>query len=239
MKAIIKLIPVLAGMLFILSGHPLHAERPTYDELIEAFYKKKAEAFERAKAEGKYVFLMAGRTTCSNCRGTLESIHTQAVQSILNDSYVIWYFDWETVKNGKTDTEGKNYVDTALDMGITVLPALYIIKPETDTEPETLCKFAWGKHSEAKLTTFLDIENQPVANESITLSPNKLYISENTLFISNNNANETITIYTISGQVVNSFHKKNTDETLSVKTFPKGVLIIKSSAGWSSKFLNK
>lgn len=236
MKRIIGLISVISGFLFWVSCNALHADELSYDALIASFHKSKTEAFEKAKAEGKYVFLMGGRSTCGNCRATVEAIHTGEVDQLIKESYVIWYIDWDAVKNSTNpNTEGKYYVDKALEEKIGSLPALFIIEPETENPID----FKWGKHEKAALSTFLDIEDRPVANEAIELSPNKTSIVDNTLFVSNNNANETITIYTLTGQFVSSFLKKETEQTFRTTGFPKGVLILSSSAGWSTKLMNK
>lgn len=245
MKTIKGLIPVIAGLLLLLSSCLLHAEGlpvedPSYKELIEPLLKSKIKAFEKAKAERKYVFLFAGNDGCGNCKEVAQLISKGETSLLLKESYVSWYIDWHSVKNNPDpNTEGKNYVDEARAQGIKYLPALFIIKPETETEPETIIKFEWGKHPEEKMIAFFDIENRPVSNETITFDSNKTYISENTLFISNNLLNETITVYTTSGQVVASFKKQNTDEMVNTTNFPKGILIIKSSSGWSSKLLNR
>lgn len=218
------------------SGNALYADELSYEALIASFHHSKNEAFEKAKAEGRYIFLIGGRSTCPNCRATVEAAHSGEVNQLIQESYVVWYIDWDTVKNSNNpNVEGKNYVDKALEEGIKSLPALFIIEPET----ETVLYLKWGKHDKANLSSFLNVQNRPVANEITVLSPNKIYIAQNTLFISNNNLDERITIYTLTGQMVSSFLKKETDQTIDATAFPKGVLILTSSAGWSSKLVNK
>lgn len=240
MKTIKGLFLAIAGLL-LLSSNMLHAEEPpveepSYDELIEPFYKSKSEAFEKAKAEGKYVFLMAGRNTCSSCYRTAAAILTEEVQAIIKESYIVWYIDWDYTKRNHF-AEGRIYYEAIVGRNEGKnLPATCIIDPEI---PEEVLHFDFQQNTIALLISFLSIENRPVANETIALHSNKAYISENTLFISNENSNETITVYTMTGQVVSSFQKRETEKTVDTKAFPKGVLIIKSSAGWSAKLISK
>jgi|GEM_PF-6767869 Highly conserved protein containing a thioredoxin domain len=234
MKKSKGLIAAIAGLLF-LSTNFLHAQESSYDELIEPFYQSKTEAFDKAKAEGKYIFLFAGRTTCSSCEASLKAIQSEEIQAIIEESYVLWYIDWDYTKRERY-SEGRFYYEAvANNLPPGNLPATYIIDPEN---PEEILSFNLQRNSIALLTDFLDIEDRPVANETIALPDNKVYISGNTLSISNNNANETIAVYTLTGQQVSSFQKNQAEGTWNAASFPKGVLIIKSSAGWSSKLMN-
>lgn len=241
MKTTIYSFTVLTAIFLLLSSSVLHAEippieEPTYDELLNDFHKSKADAFEQAKTEGKYVFLFAGRPTCASCKSALKAIQTVEVQSIIEDSYIPWYIDWDYTKTNQL-AEGRYYYEAVLDSIVgKILPITYIIDPE---HPEEIIAFDCARNKPALLLEFLDIADRPVSNETITVQANKTYITNNTLFISTNNSNETITVYSITGQIVASFQKKNTEETLNTKSFPKGVLIIKSSAGWTNKLINE
>ncbi|MDD4515284.1 T9SS type A sorting domain-containing protein [Massilibacteroides sp.] len=236
MLQIKRLILFLFGFLFILSSQILHAEDKSYQDLIKLFNTSKTEVFKQAEAEGKYIFLFAGRIGCKKCIETLESINAESNKSILEKEYVLWYIDWDKVSNTTNLTiEGKNYVEEAKRKGIEDLPALFIINPY---EPEESVSFVSGWNNEKEINTLLTSQGRPVSNEMIETTSVNISLSGNLLYISNNILCETVSIYTITGQKVTSFAKETT-ETVNAKILPKGILIIKSSAGWNTKILNK
>lgn len=224
-----RILPVLAGLFLLSSAHTsLQAENK--------WYYTKAEAFEAAKAEGKYVFLIGERPTCGNCQAVLGFIEEKAVQEIITESYILWRFDWDSNKTNP-ESDAKDYIAEILaNTTFKVLPALFIINPEI---PEKCLTYAYGYHNVEKLTAFFDIEGRPVSNEEVPLAANNIFIDGNTLTISNATPDETITVYTIGGQKVATAVKKGTQMTINAGAYPKGVLIVSSSAGWSGKVLNK
>lgn len=234
---------LIVGIFFLLPSFSLQAQELTYEELIESWIKSKDEAFEKAKAEGKYVLLFAGRTTCGSCKASLKAIKEgEDIQAIIKESYVLWYTDWDQMKTN-TQHEARAYFneynvaagkDTVLAKKI--LPGMFIIDPEN---PEKSVTLDFAVNTSEKLIAFLDISGRPVSNEIINVTPQQVYLASNTLTVSNNISNETITVYTITGQRITSFLKKGTDESKDATSFPKGVLIVSSSAGWSNKVLNR
>mgnify|MGYP000880616297 CR=1 FL=1 len=234
MLRIKKLFPIIIGVLLLLS---CNSSIEAY-EVPTGWSNSQQEVFAKAKAEGKYIFLFGGRSTCPNCQKTLSNIADAEVQSIIEKNYVLWYIDWDSVKQSTNQNfEGKYYVNKALAAGIKFLPALYIIDPN---DSENILRFESEYHDINTMKLFLTITGlPPVANEHINPTSNKVSFSANTLSISNDLANETITVYTVAGQTVSSLVKKGATETFDATSFPKGVLIIRSSEGWTAKALNR
>jgi trans-2-enoyl-CoA reductase len=57
------------------------------------------------------------------------------------------------------------------------------------------------------------------------------------LQISNQTNDEQISVYTLAGKQIASVRKKETTIQIDASSFPKGVLIVGSSAGWNSKII--
>lgn len=126
-------------------------------ETPDGWSNSQKEVFANAKAEDKYIFLFAGRSTCPNCQKTLININDTEIQSIIDDSYILWHIDWDSVKQSEDkETEGKFYVEEARTIGFKVLPAIFVIDPHN---PEAILKFESGLHSVDELKTFLNIED--------------------------------------------------------------------------------
>lgn len=205
---------------------------------VDDWCKSKDEAFNKAKQEGKLVFLLGGRAICGNCKAAVNFLNESSVlQPILEESYVLWYSNWDEMSSN-SDADAYSYAKEYLESGLTgYLPRMFIIDPEN---PEPSLVIVTGYHSESQLKTLLDMEGRPVANEKVAIeAETSVSIANNTLTISNNIANETIRVYTLAGAPVASFTKNETVKTADASSYPKGVLIISSSEGWTNKAVNK
>jgi hypothetical protein len=84
----------------------------------------RTEAVEAAKAQGKFVLLLAGRDTCSNCRTMKEIVaesETPPIQTLIRDYFIPWYC------NIDNSSEFLDYAD-----GLNpnwVLPLICVIDP--------------------------------------------------------------------------------------------------------------
>lgn len=209
-------------------------------QATDTWYSTKAEAFEKALSEGKYVFLFAERDGCGNCK-EVKRIMTEEedVMKILEESYVVWDIKWDK-EAVKPNSEARIYINEVNKLeDFKTLPALFIIDPE---KPEKSLNIGHGGQNIKKMIALIDIEGRPVtpvSNEKISIVSNKAYISGNNLYVSNTISNEKISVYTVSGQLVTSFIKNGTDATFNTSALSKGVLLLSSSEGWSQKILNR
>ena len=186
------------------------------------WYKNKDEVFRLAKEQNKYIFKLVGKSTSPKSKKLLKQLYESSIAQLLIDNYILWYSD---------DTQETQTLSG--DEDVKSLPYISIIYPET---PDELLEEKWGIQEDEALEDML--KAYTVSNEKILPNPAKVAIWGNTLFISNQTSNEQITIYSLTGQNVTSFYKNDFTASIDVSKFPKGVLIIRSSAGWSAKVIN-
>lgn len=189
------------------------------------WYEDKSEAFTAAKAENKHVFLLWGRTSCSNC--IIAKMHLQKPSLIetVQENFILWFCDADNNK------QANNYVNM---YQFNTLPLVCIIDPNNEAKP---LDHRTGGIKEDNMITFVT-NNLPTANETILSASTKAYIADNILTISNGLANEIISIYTINGQLVDSFVKNEEQISKNVAQLPKGILVVSSSENWNLKVRN-
>ena len=66
-----------------------------YEDSLE-WLRSRDAAFEKARSEGKKVFVVCGRDTCLNTQGTRENCNNLVVKQLLNKNYVCWYNLYDT-----------------------------------------------------------------------------------------------------------------------------------------------
>ncbi|MDR2915182.1 MAG: hypothetical protein LBV74_10185 [Tannerella sp.] len=191
------------------------------------WYEDKEEAFRLAKEEKKYVFKLIGRGTSNNCQKMIQQLQNEPLKNILEKNYILWY------SSDVSEIELETYSGDSEDI-TKVPPYIFVVDP---SEPEISLASTWGYQDIETLEEM--IKPYTVSNENINLQESKVCFSGNTLHISNNIDNEQINIYTITGQHVSSIHKKEQDVTIDTFYFPKGVLVIHSSKGWSAKIIKQ
>ena len=195
----------------------------------QEWYKSRDEAFAIAKEQNKNVLLLYGRTTCIICNTAKQNINNAPINQIIAQSFILWFCDIDTLKKKEEALEYRaHYTD-----GIP-LPLLCTIDPHN---PMPALSYSIGGKTVNEIEAMLK-DNLPTANEEVAQIPNNAYISDNTLTISNNSANETISVYTIAGQLIDSFDKKDNVITRTIYSYPKGVVVVNSSQGWSRKIVN-
>ena len=190
------------------------------------WYEERTEAFAAAKKENKNVLLFWGNNSCGSCIGTKLRLNQTALKEIVDESFIPWFCDADRSR------QADDY--TALYFAISY-PLICIIDPNDSIVP---LSYSIGSASVEKLRIMLT-ENLPTATESILATSPKAYIADNRLALSNTTTDETISIYTINGQLVDSFVKKEYSITKSTSSLPKGILIIKSSEKWTVKIVNQ
>lgn len=196
------------------------------DDLI--WYEDRNEVITLAKEQGKNILLLYGRTTCGNCNAAKKYINEAPLNKIVLENFILWFCNIDIPEKKSQALNYRAYYDESI-----TLPLLCVIDPDN---PMPALSYSTNRKNAEEIAAILNA-NLPTANEEITAVPNKAYIADNTLVISSANTNETLRIYTISGQLIDSFDKKDNIATRSTYTYPKGMLIINSSSGWSLKII--
>ena len=196
----------------------------------------KATAFELAKEQGKFVFLLVGLEFCPKCLNAIDLLNKEPFRSIVDDNYIMWRNHWS---NTDTRTEVNIYTDEFFELAQTQtlsFPFLYIINPD---EPGKTVASKWMPTMEEAPDALAALLNtHTTSNDQPTILEQKAFISGNTLNIFSDMSDEKIYVYSIDGKYVTSFYKKDNQLSVDASNFPKGVLVIYSSKKWSLKIIN-
>ena len=205
------------------------------------WYEDTSVLFELAKTQKKLIFKFVGTGTSSNTKEVLKQLESNPLAQILSDNYILWYkrhrdavittsSDVYTQDDPDSeDNEDSDDTETP-EEEIQTAPYIYIIDPEN---PNVNIASIWGLQDVETIKDLL--EETLVPNENINLSDNKVILNDNTLFISNSTDNETISVYSITGQKIDVIQKSEQSISVNASSFPNGFLIIHSSKGWSAK----
>ena len=193
------------------------------------WYLKKSVAMDSARSQGKQVFLVWGKTTCANTRGVRQRIGLN-LKSLVNENYILWFSNSEIYN--RYSTEMKDYL-SGFKSTIS-LPAICVI----DTYDVTI---AHGLRTGPRYTDELfEMLNDYVDNGYIPGENNnsgRAYVSGDKLIIRSDSANETISVFFITGSLVDKFHKSEYEVTRDLKWNLKGVFIVTGSSGWTQKVI--
>jgi len=185
------------------------------------WHKDKNEAFNLAKAQGKPVFKLIGKSTSPNTKKVMKQLTAEPLKSMLDKHFILWFSADVSEINLNTYAEASAYT----------FPYISLIDPD---EPDESLLSLSGYHT---VETFEEIMKPfTVSNEWVALD-NFVAVSGNTLHISNGRNNERIQVFTMAGQQVASIRKNGYSVTMDASSFPKGMLIIGSSSGWSQKIV--
>jgi thioredoxin-related protein len=198
----------------------------------DEWHRDRTEAFDAAKKQKKNILLLYGRNTCSNCNDAKEIIKNDpAVNKIIEENFILWFCN---IDNEVKIKQGSEY-RAAFAASSVPLPLLCIINPYN---PVPALASSIGARDQNEIQHFLN-GNLPAVNEEIYRIPANAFITDNSLTVSNTVENEIIYVYTAGGQLIDSFEKTNHIITRNATTYPKELLLINSSRGWSMKLLRR
>ena len=112
-------------------------------------------------------------------------------------------------------------------------PALCIIDTSDVTKAYGL---VWGKDLAVyQLSAMLNkyVANDPVSDDYKGL--NRAYISQHLLVVESPAADEEISVYAITGSLVDKFRKGDQRLTRDASLYPAGILVVAGSSGWAQK----
>lgn len=193
------------------------------------WYEDRDEALTLAKEQNRYVLLLYGRTTCGNCIAAKKFINEAPINTIVQENFILWFCDADIPAKKAQGLVYRNYYDG----GIT-FPLLCVINPQ---EPVPALSYSVNYKNAKEIEAILN-NNMPTTNQVINSGSNIVYLSDKMLTISNDYFDETVYVYTITGQLIDSFDKKDFNIIRNANAYPKGLLLISSSKGWSIKVHN-
>lgn len=189
------------------------------------WHEDEASALKLAKQQNKYVFKLIGKGTSPNSQQLMKQLNTDPLKKLLEDNFIPLYInaseeniDIKTLL-GEMKAAGKSF------------PYIKIIYPQ---HPDDMLFESWGFQEGTSMENILKaypVSNEPVLQERIVNVPGNL------LQITNQVNKEQIYIFTLTGKQVASIPKNDTTLRIDVSSFPKGVLLVCSSAGWNSKIV--
>ena len=194
------------------------------------WYLKKSVAIDSARSQGKQVFLVWGRTYCAYTRGVRQKMGLYPNKSLIKDNYILWFSNVDIYS--RYSPEVKDYLSN-LPPSVT-LPAICVIDMYD-------VKIGYGLKTGPRLMDELfEMLNGYVSNENILEEKNisgNVYVSGNKLIIKSVSEDETISVFFITGSLVEKFHKAEYEVTRDLTVYPKGIFIVNGSSGWTQKFV--
>ena len=195
------------------------------------WYLKKSVALDSARSQDKQVFLVWGRRTCAYTTGVRDRLTKSPLKPIVSDNYILWFSDCDIYL--RNSTEVKDYL-SVLPASVT-LPATCIIDMYDVTVAHGL------RTGPQRADDLQEMLNQYVSNDYITEKTDilKAYVAGNNLIVKNKSVYEDIRVFTVTGSLTDMFHKKEDVITRDLSMYPKGVLIVSGSSGWTQKIVVK
>ncbi|MDR2681273.1 MAG: thioredoxin family protein [Tannerella sp.] len=228
MRRILYFIFIGLALQFVSMG--VKAQKTIVEEGL-TYYVDKKEAFEAATLQHKYVFLFWGSVACSRCKTVKKNLASASLRSLLDDNYILWYSD---VNEYERDApEVVDYL-SAVPTPYVPYPALCIIDTSDITKAYSL---VWGQA--LAVYQLYEMLNNHVANEDVSdyKGLSRAYISQHNLVVQSNVANEEISVYAVTGSLVDKFRKTEQTRTRDASSYPPGILIVTGSSGWTRKVI--
>ena len=189
------------------------------------WYEDEETALNLAKEQNKYVFKLIGKGASPNSQQLMKQLNVDPLKKLLENNFILLYInaseaniDIKTL-SGEVGTTAKSF------------PYITIMYP---VYPDVMLFESWGIQKTSTMESIL--KTYPVSNDNI-LQDNKVNVLNKTLYISNQTNNEQIYIFTLTGKQIASVRKNHTTFQMDVSSFPKGMLVVYSSAGWNLKIV--
>ena len=211
------------------------------------WYLKKSAAFKAAREQGKHIFLIWGFDTCPDCQWLKRKLSEPPFRDIMDKNYVPWFSD--CFANVVDSEEVGVYLTALKDVSRHYVPFICLIDKEDLSVQKT---FMYGPDFELNnVTKYKDkidkyyedltalIYNH-VSNDNIydgNIPDGAVYVVDNNLVIESKSADETVSVFALTGSLVDRFHKTEYNITRNLSGYPKSVLIVTGSSGWTKKVI--
>ena len=191
------------------------------------WYLTKKDAIEVAREQGKNVFLMWGNRSCHRCDDFKKDAGWCFLQPIIDKYYILWYSDGEKYK--RDSPEVSDFL-SSFPKGSILQPALCVINPSDTTN-------AYEHRSGIyNIDDLVDMLEKSVSNDFIYDSGRVLvYVSGNNIVIQSDLGNEVVSVFSVTGSLIDQFDKNDYSISRTFSAYPKGMLIVKGETGWVRK----
>jgi hypothetical protein len=239
----IKIIISLFVVFFAIATVVKAQDSTTYNGMN--WYLKKSVAIKEAKAQNKMIFLLWGRETCPDCQWVKRKLSEAPLKDIIDKNYVLWF---SNSLEYKFDSEELiDYLFVLNDVSPRFIPHLSIIDFQ---DTKVTQGFMFGPdfylNDEAansyKIAQYYkemsELINNHVDNDIIYSGKNSdvsVFVADNNIIIKSKPLTEIISVYTLTGSLVDKFHKTEYEMTRDLSNYPKGILLVAGSSGWSRK----
>ena len=193
------------------------------------WYLTKKDAIEVALEQEKYVLLMWGHRSCHRCEEFKKDAAWCFLHPIISKHYVLWYADGDIF--ARNSPELSDYFSSYPE-GTIPQPILCVINPSDSTK-------AYGHRNGAyDIDDLMEMLDSSVGNDILSdFDKIKMlvYVSGNNLLIQCDFKDEIVTVYSVTGSIIDRFNKTGYSFSRGLSTYPKGVLIVAGESGWVRK----
>jgi hypothetical protein len=197
------------------------------------WYLDKQTAIDSALSQDKQMFVCYGRETCGYTTNVRKLLGTENIKQLVDDNYVLWFVDGDIFNLFGIET-GEYFYNALKNESLIYLPVICLVNKYN-------IHYSYGVSTGPKDSNeLISLLSQYVANDKVTAitSDIKVYVSEKELVVNGGNANEAVSVYSITGSLVDKF-KKNGYIARDASSYPSGILIVSGSSGWTKKVINK
>jgi hypothetical protein len=241
----IKIIINLFVVFFAIATVVKAQDSTTYNGMN--WYLKKSVAIKEAKAQKKNIFLLWGRETCPDCQWVKRKLSEAPLKDIIDKNYVLWFSN--SLEYRFDSEELIDYLFVLNDMSLRYIPHLSIIDfqdvkvtlgfmfgPDFSLNNEVINSYKIAQYYK-EMSALI---NNHVDNDIIYSGKNSdvsVFVADNNIIIKSKPIVETVSVYTLTGSLVDRFHKTEYEITRDLSKYPKGLLIVAGSSGWSQKIV--
>jgi thioredoxin-related protein len=242
---------VIVCIVAFVSNFNTKAQEPDSTDIYgNIWYLDKQVAIDAAILQNKQILICYGSTTCTYTNDTRRLLGTGQFKKLIDENYILWYAD--KAKVGKlSDQDLNEYFYTAMH---TAMMDFFNATGETRltfNNPALCITNKWSGFHKSYGVCFRPENEQvlkilaeffdPVANDKVIpiTSDAKVYFSGKGLVVNSKNANETISIYSMVGSLVDKFQKTEQSVIRDASSYPSGIFIVTSSSGWTKKIINR
>ena len=193
------------------------------------WYLTKKDAIEVALEQEKYVFLMWGHRSCHRCEEFKKDAAWCFLYPIISKYYILWYSDGD--KYDRDSPEVSDFLSSYPE-GIIPQPILCVINPSDSTK-------AYGHRSGAyDIEDLMEMLETSVSNDFLPdFGKVLVYVSGNDIVIQSDFEDEVVSVYSVTGLLIERFNKTGYSFSRGLSVYPKGVLIVTGESGWVRKIV--
>jgi thioredoxin-related protein len=226
---------IIAWIVFFASNFDANAQKSEFYE-NNIWYLDKQTVIDSAISQQKQIFVCYGRETCGYTTEVRRLLGTGPLKELVDTAYVLWYV--ESLFGNDTNEYFYDYFREGLSTEDTLRITLPVICIVSQYDIHRSYSVNTGPKNERDLMNILN--NEHVTNEKITdvKADTKVFFSGNRLVVNSAKVNETISVYSIVGSLVDKFKKTDQHAARDASSYPSGIFIV-SGSGWAKKVVKR